>query len=415
VSPGGEPTLVQAAALSKRYKLYRKPSDLLLELVTGRPRHSEVWALKDVSFEIKRGEIVGIIGRNGAGKSTLLRILAGTLDRTSGEVGVSGSVSAILELGTGFHREYTGRENVYMGGMCLGMSRQEIDQKLEGIVQFSELRSVIDQPFKTYSTGMQARLTFATAASVEPDLLIIDEVLAVGDVLFQEKCFRRIRELVWRGTTVLFVTHQYPLIYDLCTRAMLFNRGELLMDDLPRTVGYAYERLVAEERGGNRVELSYGAPGEAPAATDARILGGAVLNPAGTEVNTLYHGETYVVKISVLCLQDCPSLSVGFILQRPTGQVLYTTASAYHQKLVSGRAKEVIEVRFSLPCHLGGGQYLLALGLSRMKGETEYEVIHVVREIQVLTVISNGRFGGDIDLGSRILSVERRPLEEGQP
>lgn len=398
--------IVEVRGLSKLYKVYARTRHLFAEMLTGRRFHQELWALDDVSFSLRAGEIAGVIGRNGAGKSTLLRILAGTLDWTRGEVDTRGSVSSILELGTGFHPEYTGRENVYLGGMCLGLKREEIDAKLQSIADFSELGDVLDRPFKTYSTGMQARLTFATAVSVEPDIFLIDEALAVGDVLFQEKCFRRIRQIADRGTTVLFVTHAYPMIYDLCSRAFVFHRGRLLVDGTPREAGYAYEKLLGEERSERETVLSTGAQVIPEAMDGARVLEVSVINRRGDVVHTLFHQEAYRVRVRCACAEALPAASIGIAIQRPTGHVAYSTATAYLDAPISARAGDQIVVEFSLSCLLGGGHYLLAAGISRLKGDASYEVLHTYREAFEFDVKTNERFGGDVDLQCKVVTLE---------
>ncbi|MGM4961886.1 ABC transporter ATP-binding protein [Tardiphaga sp. 1201_B9_N1_1] len=235
---------ISVKSLNKIYRVWKHPRDLLIEGLSGRVRHTEFQALTDISFDVPAGSVVGLMGRNGAGKSTLLRIIAGTLDASGGSAVVAGRIAAILELGTGFHPDYTGRENVFLGGLCLGLSRNEIKQRFDEIVDFAELWDFIDQPFRTYSSGMQARLTFAVATCVDPDILIIDEALGVGDARFQLKSFDRIRRFKEQGKSILLVSHNIGQIVAICDRAILLDKGRVLEDGDPNVVGKIYHELL---------------------------------------------------------------------------------------------------------------------------------------------------------------------------
>lgn len=222
----GQTPAIRAESLGKLYRLYAQPQDRLRELVFGRRFSRDFWALRDVSFELAPGERLGVIGRNGSGKSTLLQMLAGTLTPTTGRLIINGRIAALLELGSGFNPEYTGRENIYLNASILGMSREETNGRFEEIVAFADIAQFIDQPVKTYSSGMFVRLAFAVATSVDADVLLIDEALAVGDVFFAQKCYRRLAALVERGVSVVFVSHDTTAIGQFCTRVLVLDEGQ---------------------------------------------------------------------------------------------------------------------------------------------------------------------------------------------
>jgi ABC-type polysaccharide/polyol phosphate transport system ATPase subunit len=407
-SDGGEGVAISVRGLSKVFRLYHRPADLMMEVLTGRARHTERRALGDVSFEIARGEVVGIVGRNGAGKSTLLKILAGTLDKTAGQVTVNGSIAAILELGAGFHPEYTGRENILVGGLCLGMSRAEIARKTDSIIAFSELGEVIDQPFRTYSTGMQARLTFATAISVEPDILIIDEALAVGDLLFQEKCYTRIRETARGGATVLFVTHSLNTIYELCTRGILLDRGRVAAIDNPRKIGYAYEHRLAEERARNRKvsvlpQTHIGPTGKENAERNVEIERIQILDSKNQETHVLRGGESYCIRVRCRSRVSLENISLSFRIQKGAGGVLYGTTTELLGRRIDVQAGETVDADFQWECNLAEGQYLLGGGVAQALPHGDYVVIHILRDAWIFSVETSARFQGDFNMQSEVI------------
>lgn len=232
--------------VSKCYHIYDKPRDRLAQMFAGQRKqyYHEFWALRNVSFDIKRGETVGIVGRNGSGKSTLLQVICGTLNQSAGHVQTVGRIGALLELGSGFNPEFTGHENVYMNAAILGLSRSEVDERYDDIAAFADIGEFIHQPVKTYSSGMIVRLAFAVQAMVDPDILIVDEALAVGDERFQRKCFARLDELKAKGTSILFVSHSGPQVVELCDRAILMERGERICTGSPMSVVRAYQKLI---------------------------------------------------------------------------------------------------------------------------------------------------------------------------
>ncbi|HIA50801.1 MAG TPA: ABC transporter ATP-binding protein [Candidatus Melainabacteria bacterium] len=239
---------IQLANISKKYNIYDRPTDRLKELLMRNRRsyHREFWALRDISFNVERGDSVALLGPNGSGKSTLLQIVAGVLQPSKGRVAAKGRITSILELGSGFQPDYTGRENVILNGIILGIPEKEIHRRLDEIAEFAEVGDFFDQPIRTYSSGMVVRLAFASMINVDPEILVVDEAMAVGDRRFQLKCLDKIRELRSKGTTLMFVTHEPNMVYKYCQNAVLLNGGQMIMKGPSEEVVPAYEELMSE-------------------------------------------------------------------------------------------------------------------------------------------------------------------------
>lgn len=361
---------IRVNGLGKAYKQYPGQWSRLAEwiLPSGRPRHIEHWVLKDIEFHLRAGEAVGIVGANGAGKSTLLKMLAGTVRPSCGNIVIGGRVAAMLELGMGFHPDFTGRQNAVMGGQLLGLSLDEIARLMPQIEAFAEIGEYIDQPVRTYSSGMQMRLAFSVATAQRPDVLIVDEALSVGDSYFQHKSFERIRAFRREGTTLLIVSHDRYAIQTVCDRAILMDAGRIRMQGDPVEVLDYYNAMMAEHNH-QRIRQETLVDGRATTISgtgEASIVDIRLLNLHDRSADTVEVGEVLNLHVRIRANVALPRLVLGFLLKDRLGQAIYgINTHRLNQPLEHLAAGEEATYCFSFPALLGKGSYSVSLSLSR--------------------------------------------------
>ncbi|MBO5292536.1 MAG: ABC transporter ATP-binding protein [Lachnospiraceae bacterium] len=418
---------IQVEKLNKRYKLYEKPSDRMKEALglARKKKFTEHYALRDVDLSIYEGECVGIIGTNGSGKSTILKIITGVLNPTSGNVTVNGRISALLELGAGFNMEYNGIENIYLNGTMIGFSKEEIDAKMQDILDFADIGEYVHQPVKTYSSGMFVRLAFAVAINIEPEILIVDEALSVGDVFFQAKCYHKFEEFKRAGKTILFVSHDLSSISKYCDRVVLLNQGVKLGEGSPKEMIDAYKQVLVgqyvvpdetafemddEKKSGNLLsdeELQKKAAGENPELLEygtkqAEITEFFLTDERGVRSSAVIKGTEFDIHMKVKFYDNLPAPIFAFSFKDVKGTEITGTNTmvekAFLESVTAGEEKEII---FHQRMSLQGGEYLLSLGLTGYEGDA-FKVYHRLYDVYNVTVISDKNTVGYYDMGSQI-------------
>lgn len=406
---------IRIQQLGKAYRLYPSRWSRLLEWLSprGLPRHQQKWVLQNIDLDIQPGEAVGLVGSNGAGKSTLLKIITGTTMPTRGSCSVGGRVSALLELGMGFHPEFTGRQNVLMASQLLGLQRDEIEALMPDIEAFAEIGEAIDQPVRTYSSGMQMRLAFSVATARRPDVLIVDEALSVGDAYFQHKSFERIRGFRRDGTTLLIVSHDRFAIQSICDRAVLLEFGqiakqgdpEMVMDYYHARMGAGLNQKVRQEMLANGKTRTISGTGEVEIESVQLLEGGA-------SVEVIEVGREVTLEISLRAEQDVQQLVLGFMLKDRLGQAMYGINSYRLKQTLEGvRAGERVIYRYTFPMRLGPGNYSVSLSVSKRDSHLDgnYEWRDCAMLFQVVNS-SRENFIGYSWLGAE-LAVDRPTLE----
>ena len=423
--------------VSKLYKLYDKPSDRLKESLglTRKKLYKEHYALHNVSFDVKRGETVGIIGTNGSGKSTILKIITGVLNPSGGHVEIDGRISALLELGAGFNMEYTGIENIYLNGTMIGFSREEIDAKMQDILDFADIGDFEHQPVKTYSSGMFVRLAFAVAINIDPEILIVDEALSVGDVFFQAKCYKKFEDFKKMGKTILFVSHDLGSISKYCDRVVLLNRGKKLAEGTPKEMVSMYKRIMvnqdkAEEIAAHQMDMSSLEEEDEKEIKEAACEGQwknhynlnpdvdeygngaaeiedfAIIDENGNYTNAIVKGTRFRLKSKVKFKQDIHDPIFTYTFKNIQGVAITGTNTMYEKKDVPlAKEGETYVATFEQDMFLQGGEYLLSMSCTGYR-DGEFQVYHRLYDVCNVTVVSDKNTVGFYDMNS-VTTVEK--------
>ena len=397
---------IEVKNVTKIYSLYKRPSDRLIDTFHLMPwrKYPKNLALNDVSFSVAKGETVGIIGTNGSGKSTVLKIITGVLTPTKGKATVKGRISALLELGAGFNAEYTGVENVYLNGTMMGLTREEIDKKLPEILEFADIGDYVYSPVKTYSSGMFVRLAFAVAINIDPEILIVDEALSVGDVFFQAKCYRKFEEFKKQGKTILFVSHDLSSIAKYCDRVILLNKGDKLGEGSPKEMIDLYKQVLvgqykdgdAEVKEGlNTDTLEYGSK-------KAQILDCKIFDNTGKNSNAIIKGTSFKIKMEAEIFEDLEAPIFAFTFKNVQGTEITGTNTMIEKAVTEGlKGGTKLTIEFTQDMNLQGGEYLLSLGLTGFE-KGEFTVYHRLYDCINVTVVSDKDSVGYYDMNSEV-------------
>lgn len=419
---------IEVKNLSKEYFLYSRPADRLVEAfgLSKKSRHTVHKALQNVDLTVKKGESIGIIGKNGSGKSTILKIITGVLSPTSGTVEVNGRISALLELGAGFNMEYTGLENIYLNGAMTGFSDKEIDERLEAILSFADIGDYVNQPVKTYSSGMFVRLAFALAINIDPEILIVDEALSVGDVFFQAKCYHKFEEFRSQGKTIIFVSHDLSSIAKYCDRVMLLNDGVKLGEGPPKKMIDDYKKVLVGQyelpepglRMADDEEIRRAAAGSMTSEGDegsernpetleygsmkAKIEEVYVTDENGVRTKAVMKGSAFTIHMKVEVLTDIECPIFAFTFKNVRGTEITGTNTMFEKSFLEPVKKgEFLEVSFTQKMNLQGGEYLLSFGCTGYEGEA-FTVYHRLYDALNVTVVSDKDTVGYYDMDSEV-------------